>query len=54
MNPRCLMPMLALAFGALGLWRAVRAGPRDPAARTWLLMAAVFAFVGLWLHNTPP
>ena len=54
MNPLWLMPILALAFGGLGMWRAVRAGPRDPAARTWLLMAAVFGLVSLWLHSTTP
>jgi hypothetical protein len=50
-DPKNLFPLIALAFALAAGWRLRRVGAkRDPAARTWLLMAAIFGFVSVWLH----
>ncbi len=54
MNPRWLMPLLALLFAALALWRMGRVGRIDPGARTWGLLAALFGLVSVWLHWALP
>ena len=52
LEPRNLFPLLALIFGVVGLGRLLRAGVKlDPAARTWLLMAVIFALVSIWLRD---
>lgn len=47
MDPRWLFPLLALVFAVLALRARGRAGG---AARTWGLMALIFAAVAAWLH----
>ena len=50
-DPRHLFPVIALAFLAAAGWRAVRSGGwRDPALRTWLLLALIFGLVSVWLN----
>ncbi len=50
MNPRWLMPVLALLFAVLALCRLVKVGRIDPATRTWGLLAMLFAMVWAWLQ----
>jgi hypothetical protein len=50
-EPKNLFPLLALCFALAAAWRLLRSrGKRDPAARTWLLMAAIFGVVSLLLR----
>jgi len=49
-NPAWLFPLLALAFGAAALVRWRQIGALRGAASTWLLLAAIFGAVGLWLN----
>ena len=51
MDPRWLMPLLAVVFATLALHKAWRAGASHPAVRTWALMALIFAAVAVWLHR---
>jgi hypothetical protein len=47
---RYVLAPLAGVFLLLGAWRVLREGGRlDPAARTWLLIGAIFGTVSLWL-----
>lgn len=50
-EPKSLFPLIALVFALAAAWRLLRSGGKlDPAARTWLLMAAIFGFVSLLLR----
>ena len=50
MAAKYILPALGLVFLAAALWRLARGGFKlDPAARTWLLVAAIFAAVSGWL-----
>lgn len=53
LEPRNLFPVLALIFVVAGFGRLLRVGgmKRDPAARTWLLMAMIFILVSIWLRH---
>ncbi len=43
--------LFALAFLLAASWRLRRGGAvRDPAARTWLLIALIFTAVAAWLQ----
>lgn len=50
MDPRWLLPLLAIVFAVLALVRRVRSGHWHGAARTWVLIAIIFGAVSLWLH----
>lgn len=50
MDPRWLFPLLAAAFAVAAGVRCLRARRLDPAARTWVTLAVLFAFVSAWLH----
>lgn len=46
MDARWILGTLAVIFALMVLWRLRRTGGRwDPAARTWTLIAVVFAIV---------
>jgi hypothetical protein len=49
-DPRSLFPWLALAFLLAALWRGLGSGHWRGAASTWLLLAAIFGAVSLWLR----
>lgn len=50
-EPKNLFPLIALCFALAAVWRLLRSrGTLDPAARTWLLMAAIFGVVSLLLR----
>lgn len=50
MDVRIIFAILAVVFLSVGLIRMARDGFRMvPASRTWLLIAAIFALVGVWL-----
>ncbi len=51
MDPRWLFPLLAAVFTVLTTVRVLRARRLDPAARTWALLALIFAAVAAWLHG---
>jgi hypothetical protein len=45
-----ILAILALLFLLAALWRLVRNGGKlQPQSRTWLIVAAVFAAVSVWL-----
>ncbi len=47
---RYILPALAAVFLIAALTRIKRTGSRsDPAARTWLIIAAIFSAVSGWL-----
>jgi len=50
MDPRTLFPWLALGFAVGAALRLVRARRLDPMARTWGLLAVIFALVSAWLR----
>jgi len=52
MSAMYILPVLACVFLAAGFWRMAHASRRDPAARTWLLIAFLFAAVSAWLWHT--
>jgi hypothetical protein len=52
MDPRWLLPLLAMVFAALALHKTWRSGASHPAVRTWALMALIFAAVAAWLHRS--
>lgn len=50
MNPRFLLPILAVVFLALGGYRLLKSGGTpDPRSRSWLLTGGLFAAVSAWL-----
>jgi hypothetical protein len=51
MDPRLLFPWLALGFAIAAAWRLLRARQFDAMARTWALLALIFALVSAWLHQ---
>ena len=51
MDPRWLMPLLAVVFAVLAIHKARRAGLAHPAVRSWALMALIFAAVAVWLQR---
>lgn len=52
LEPHNLFPLLALVFTVLGLGRLMGSGEKPKsAARTWLLIAAIFALVSIWLRH---
>lgn len=53
MDPRWLFPLLAVLFTGAAVVRSVRQRKLDPACKTWLLMAGIFAAVSLWLRLGP-
>jgi hypothetical protein len=50
MDPLRLFPWLALLFAVLGVRDGLRKGHWRGAARTWLLLALIFACVSAWLR----
>lgn len=51
MAASCILMLFALAFLLAASWRLRRGGAvRDPAARTWLLIALIFTAVAAWLQ----
>lgn len=51
MDPKVLLPVLALVFGGLAGWHFWRHGKGHLAARTWAVIAVLFAAVSCWLHR---
>jgi hypothetical protein len=50
MNPRHLLPILAVVFLVLGGYRLLKnGGTLDPRSRSWLLTGGLFAAVSAWL-----
>jgi hypothetical protein len=49
MQPVSLFPWIALAFACASLWSWRRQRSFSGAARTWGLMALIFALVWAWL-----
>ncbi|WP_168191002.1 hypothetical protein [Pseudomonas sp. PIC25] len=51
-EPKNLFPLIALFFALAAAWQLLRSGGgwRDPATRTWLLMAVIFGSVSLVLR----
>ena len=50
-EPKNLFPLIALIFAIAAVGRLLRSGGKvDLAARTWLLMAAIFGVVSLLLR----
>lgn len=50
-EPGNLFPVISLIFAVAAAWRGLRsAGKPDAATRTWLLMAAIFGAVSMWLR----
>lgn len=55
MAARYILPALSLVFLLVAAWRWTRSGQDavpDPAVRTWLLVALIFAAVSAWLWHT--
>lgn len=50
MDPRWLMPVLAVLFAAVALRQWLRSVSWHPALRTWVLLALIFGAVSLFLH----
>ncbi len=51
MNPRWLLPLLAIVFAGLALQKARLQGRSHPAVRAWALLALSFGLVSVWLHT---
>ena len=50
-DPKNLFPIIALVFVAVAAMRYMRNGLRwDGSIRTWLMMAAIFCAVAIWLR----
>ena len=50
MSARLILSVLAAAFLLFAIRRmTLNGGQVDPAARTWLMVAAIFGAVSLWL-----
>jgi hypothetical protein len=50
MDPRQLFPWLALGFAVAAAARLLHKRRLDPMARTWGLLAVIFALVSAWLR----
>jgi predicted outer membrane lipoprotein len=50
MDPRLLFPWLALAFAIVTALRLLHTRQFDAMARTWALLALIFALVSAWLR----
>jgi hypothetical protein len=50
MEPRLLFPWLALGFAVAAIARLLHKRRLDPMARTWGLLAVIFALVSAWLR----
>ena len=50
MDPKLLLPVLALVFGLMATGSWWRHSRLPPAGRSWALLALIFAGVSLWLH----
>ena len=50
MAARSILAVLALVFAGLAAARLVRLGRLDPAARTWVTIAVIFALVAGWVY----
>jgi hypothetical protein len=48
---RYILAVLAAAFAILASLRLLQAGRNDSAARTWLIIAAIFGLVAAWLFR---
>jgi hypothetical protein len=46
-----VLAVVGAVFLVMGLLRARRLGTFHPQARTWLLIAAIFGAVSLWLFS---
>ena len=54
MSAKYILALVAAIFLAAALLRLFRGGGMsDPQARTWLLVAAIFAAVSAWLFIRP-
>lgn len=51
MDPRTLFPWLALGLLLAALWRFAKTRQWRGAPLTWVLMAAIFGAVAVWLHH---
>ena len=51
MDPKLLMPLLALLFAGLAARQVWRQRRLQGAARTWAILAVSFTAVSLWLHR---
>lgn len=50
-EPGKLFPVIAMIFAVAAAWRWLRSGGKpDAATCTWLLMAAIFGAVSMWLR----
>jgi len=50
-DPKLLLPLLALVFAGLAAGQFWRQRSLQGAARTWAIVAVSFAAVSLWLHR---
>lgn len=50
MDPLVLFPWLGLGLVAVAAWRAASAKRFDAAARTWAVLAVMFATIAIWLR----
>lgn len=50
MQAQHLFALLALGFTLAAMVRGWRRRQLDPALRTWVVLAGLFAFTSAWLH----
>ncbi|WP_432729336.1 hypothetical protein [Variovorax sp. W6] len=50
MATKYVLAALAVVFLIAAVARRARGGPKDPATRTWLLIALIFTAVAAWLQ----
>jgi mannose/fructose/N-acetylgalactosamine-specific phosphotransferase system component IIC len=50
MDPRQLFPWLALGFAVAAALRLIQSRRLDGMARTWAILAVMFALVSAWLR----
>ena len=51
MAAKYVLAVVGAVFLVMGILRATRLGASHPQARTWLLIAAIFGAVSLWLFS---